>query len=65
MLGKLAVFDADDVGGVTGEQAVRDVGAVRVTTSPVIVRMIANCVAVILPVALIRVWSAPVRSRFA
>jgi hypothetical protein len=31
----------------------------RVTTSPEIVRMIANCVAVILPVALIRVWSAP------
>ena len=27
----------------------------RVTTSPVIVRMIANCVAMILPVALIRV----------
>ena len=31
----------------------------RVTTSPVIVRMIANCVAMILPVALMRVWSAP------
>src|SRR5277367_3936801 len=31
----------------------------RVTTAPVIVRMIANCVAVILSVALIRVWSAP------
>src|ERR1700690_3812876 len=31
----------------------------RVTTSPVIVRMIANCVAIIRPVALIRVRSAP------
>src|SRR6266404_1002571 len=31
----------------------------RVTTSSEIVRMIANCVAVILPVALIRVRSAP------
>jgi hypothetical protein len=31
----------------------------RVTTSPEVVRMIANCVAVILPVALIRLWSAP------
>ena len=31
----------------------------RVTTSPVIVRMIANCVPVIFPVDLIRVCSAP------
>jgi hypothetical protein len=31
----------------------------RVTTSPVIVRMIANCVAMILPVAFIWVCSAP------
>ena len=31
----------------------------RVTTSPVIVRMVANCVAVMLPVALILVCNAP------